>query len=191
MSAPDPRMRWWGWGVDRDATSLPDKARHMLRQAFSIEGEPAPHVALDDVRLPEPALDGGVHSSLESIVGEDAVREDRLARVGHALGKSYPDLVRIRAGDGSSAPDAVVYPGSHDEVLAVLELCSAERVAVTPFGGGSSVVGGVEPRRDGLAAAISLDLARMDGLVGADATSLTATFEPGCTGPQVEELLAA
>ena len=191
MSAPDPRMRWWGWGVDRDATSLPDKARDMLHQAFSIEGEPAPPVALDDVRLPEPALDGGVRGRLASIVGEDAVRDDRLARVGHALGKSYPDLVRIRAGDGSSAPDAVVYPASHDEVLAVLELCSAERVAVTPFGGGSSVVGGVEPRRDGLAAAISLDLARMDRLVAADATSLTATLEPGCTGPQVEELLAA
>jgi alkyldihydroxyacetonephosphate synthase len=191
MSAPDPRMRWWGWGVDRDATALPDKAREMLREAFSIEGEPAPPVELDDVRLPEPALDAGVRGGLASVVGADALRDDRLARVGHAVGKSYPDLVRIRGGDGSSAPDAVVYPASHDEVLAVLELCSAERVAVTPFGGGSSVVGGVEPRRDGLAAAISLDLARMDRLIGADATSLTATFEPGCTGPRVEELLAA
>ena len=91
MSAPDPRMRWWGWGVDRDATSLPDKARDMLHQAFSIEGEPAPPVALDEVRLPDPALDGGVRGRLASIVGEDAVRDDRLARVGHALGKSYPE----------------------------------------------------------------------------------------------------
>ena len=191
MSAPDPRMRWWGWGVDRDATSLPDKARDMLRQAFSIEDEPAPPPSLDDVQLPEPALPSGARDRLASIVGEDAVRDDRLARVAHALGKSYPDLVRIRAGDASSAPDAVVYPASHDEVLAVLELCSAERIAVTPFGGGSSVVGGVEPRRDGFAAAISLDLARMDRLVEADPVSLIATFEPGCSGPRVEELLGA
>jgi alkyldihydroxyacetonephosphate synthase len=191
MSVPDPRMRWWGWGVDRDATSLPDKARDMLRQAFSIEEEPAAPPNLDDVALPEAGLPSEVRSRLASIVGDDAVRDDRLARVSHALGKSYPDLVRIRAGDASSAPDAVVYPGSHEDVLAVLELCSAESIAVTPFGGGSSVVGGVEPRRDGFTAAISLDLARMDRLVEADAVSLLATFEPGCTGPRVEDLLAA
>jgi alkyldihydroxyacetonephosphate synthase len=108
MSAPDPRMRWWGWGVDRDATALPDKARDMLRQAFSIEDDPAPPPSLDDVQLLEPALPSGARDQIASIVGEDAVRDDRLARVGHALGKSYPDLVRIRAGDASSAPDAVV-----------------------------------------------------------------------------------
>jgi alkyldihydroxyacetonephosphate synthase len=191
MSAPDPRMRWWGWGVDGDATALPDKAREMLRQAFSVEDEPAPPVRLEEVTLPEPTLPDEVRTRLVSLVGEGAIREDRLARVSHALGKSYPDLVRIRAGDASSAPDAVVYPGSHDEVMAVLELCAARRVAVVPFGGGSSVVGGVEPRRDGLAGAISLDLARMDKLVETDPVSLTATFEPGCTGPRVEELLAA
>jgi alkyldihydroxyacetonephosphate synthase len=177
--------------VDRDATSLPDKARDMLRQAFSVDDEPSPPVALEDVELPEPALAADARAELAGAVGEEAVRDDRSARVAHALGKSYPDLVRIRSGDASSAPDAVVYPRSHDEVMAVLEICTARRVGVTPFGGGTSVVGGVEPRRDGLEAAISLDLARMDRLVGADKVSLTATLEPGCTGPQVEELLAA
>ena len=191
MTAPDPRMRWWGWGVDRDATALPEKARDMLRQAFSVEDEPSQPVPLEDVELPDGELAGDVRDGLAAIVGEEAVREDRLARVSHALGRSYPDLVRIRSGDASSAPDAVVYPASHEEVMAVLELCSTHRVAVTPFGGGTSVVGGVEPRRDGLAGAISLDLARMDGLVEADPVSLTATFEPGTTGPRVEELLAA
>lgn len=191
MSAPDPRMRWWGWGVDRDATSLSDKARDMLRQAFSIEDEPSPPVGLDEVEVPDSGLPDDARAALVSAVGEDAVRDDRLARVSHALGKSYPDLVRIRAGDASSAPDTVVYPASHDEVMAVLELCSERRIAVTPFGGGSSVVGGVEPRRDGLESAISLDLALLDGLVEADKASLTATLEPGCTGPRVEQLLEA
>ena len=108
MSVPDPRMRWWGWGVDRDATELSEKARDMLRQAFSLDAEPRPAVALDDVTLPDSALSADVRERLASIVGEEAVREDRLARVAHALGKSYPDLVRIRSGDASSAPDAVV-----------------------------------------------------------------------------------
>ena len=191
MTAPDPRMRWWGWGVDADATALPEKARAMLREAFALDPEPVPPVALEDVRLPEPALPEAARAALAGAVGEEAIRDDRLARVAHALGKSYPDLVRIRSGDGSSAPDAVIYPASHEEVLAVLEACAAHRVAVTPFGGGSSVVGGVEPLRDGLAGAISLDLARMDALVGTDPVSLTATLEPGCTGPGIEELLAA
>jgi alkyldihydroxyacetonephosphate synthase len=191
MTAPEPRMRWWGWGVDRDATELPEKARGMLREAFSLPEEASPPVALEEVKLPDLALPEDARAELAAIVGDDAVRDDRLTRVAHALGKSYPDLVRIRAGDASSAPDAVVYPASHDEVAAVLELCTARRIAVTPFGGGSSVVGGVEPRRDGFAAAITLDLARMDRLVEVDPVSLTATLEPGCTGPRVEELLVA
>ena len=191
MTAPDPRMRWWGWGVDADATALPEKARAMLREAFSLEGDPEPPVGLDDVRLPDPALPAAARSALAAAVGEDALRDDRLARVAHTLGKSYPDLVRIRSGDASSAPDAVVYPASHDEVLEVLEVCAEHRVAVTPFGGGTSVVGGVEPLRDGLTGAITLDLARMDALVEADPISLSAALEPGCSGPRVEELLAA
>ena len=191
MSAPDPRMRWWGWGVDRDATELPDKARDMLRQAFSLEGEPTDPVQLEDVRLPDPSLAAEARAELAGIVGDDYVRDDRLARVSHALGRSYPDLVRLRSGDGSGAPDAVVYPGSHEEVLALLERCAALRVAVTPFGGGTSVVGGVEALRFGFSGVVTLDLARMDSLVAVDPVSLTATFEPGCTGPRVEELLEA
>ena len=96
MTVPDPRMRWWGWGVDRDATALPEKARDMLRQAFSIEDEPSPPTSLDAVALAEPALGEAVRAGLGSIVGEEAVRDDRLARVSHARGRSYPDLVRLR-----------------------------------------------------------------------------------------------
>ena len=76
----------------------------------------------------------------------------------HAVGRSYPDLVRIRSGDASSAPDAVLFPGSAEVVAAVLGLCAEHRVAVVPFGGGTSVVGGVEPVREGFAGVVSLDL---------------------------------
>jgi alkyldihydroxyacetonephosphate synthase len=185
--------RWWGWGEDAGAVGLPAGALPLLHEDLGVEiaAAAAPsRVALEEVALPEPRLPDGVRRALESAVGEGNVLDDRLARVAHALGKSYPDLVRVRSGDGSSAPDAVVRPGSAAEVAAVLGACSSAPVAVVPFGGGSSVVGGVEPVRDGFEAAISLDLARMDSVIELDAESLTATVEPGIFGPALEALLA-
>ena len=68
-------------------------------------------------------------------------------------GKSTPDLLRARAGDLTDAPDAVVRPGTHDDVAAVLALAVEHRLAVVPFGGGTSVTGGLAARRDGFAGA--------------------------------------
>ena len=94
-------------------------------------------------------------------VGAENVRDAREADQ-HAAGRIYPDLVRIRSGDASRRPDAVVLPGSRRPGGAVLAACAEHRVAVVPFGGGTSVVGGVEPVRDGMAAVVSLDLGRLD-----------------------------
>src|SRR5207248_5419614 len=102
--------------------------------------------------------------------------------------RRYPALVRLRAGDASGAPDAVVLPGSHEEVREVIAACDAEGVAVIPFGGGTSVVGGVEALRGSFEAAIALDLRRLDGLA-VDRESLLATLGAGLTGPRAEELL--
>jgi alkyldihydroxyacetonephosphate synthase len=85
----------------------------------------------------------------------------------------------------------VVVPGSTEQVQALLAACAEARVAVVPFGGGTSVVGGVDPFADGFPAVISLDLHRLDGLLAVDRTSLTATFEGGLFGPEAERLLAA
>ncbi|MEX2194761.1 MAG: FAD-binding oxidoreductase [Thermoleophilaceae bacterium] len=186
-----PRMRWWGWGEDDRAGGLPAHAEALLRDEFGAGGDRVPRVDLDDVRISASVYPGGLRERLLKIVGEGHVRDDRLSRVSHALGRSYIDLLRLRGGDGSSAPDAVVYPGSHDEVAAVLAACAEAGTAVTPFGGGTSVVGGVEPLRDGFSAAISLDLARMDRLLSADLRSLSATFAPGITGPRAEAALSA
>ena len=91
--------------------------------------------------------------------GADVFDDSREARVAHAAGRSYPDLVRLRAGDGSGAPGrgaaAAVAPTASPPLLAA---CADAGVAVVPFGGGTSVVGGVETLRDGFAAAVSLDL---------------------------------
>ena len=183
-------MRWWGWGEDGHSVPLPPPAEGLLRDELGADlGVRNPPVALDQVALPDPDLPGAARERLATAVGADNVRDDRATRIAHAVGRSYPDLVRIRSGDASSAPDAVVLPESAEQVAAVLAACAEHRVAVVPFGGGTSVVGGVEPVRDGLAAAISLDLARLSATVEVDRTSLTARLDSGLFGPEAERRL--
>jgi alkyldihydroxyacetonephosphate synthase len=186
-----PRMRWWGWGVDGHDAPLPKAAAALLRDELGAGGERVLPPALERVELPAPALAAPARAGLAEAVGAEHVRDDRLSRVAHAAGRSYPDLVRLRSGHGLAGPDAVVYPADHDEVAAVLALCARESLAVIPFGGGTSVVGGVEPLRGGLDAAITLDLARLTGLTALDAPSQLATFAAGTTGPELERLLGA
>jgi alkyldihydroxyacetonephosphate synthase len=183
-------MRWWGWGEDGHEVSLPEPALALLRDDLGADlSARHEHVALEEVRLPEPRLPGGAGARLEAAVGASNLVDDREARVQHAAGRSYPDLVRLRSGDASRAPDVVVAPGSADEVRAVLEACSESRVAVVPFGGGTSVVGGVEPVSDGFDGAVALDLRRLDRVVDVDRASLTATLEAGLLGPEAERRL--
>ena len=188
--------RWWGWGGEGEARPrLSPAARDLLRGMVGVRGDARAAVPLERVDLPEPALSSAVRERLRALVGEEHVLDDRASRVARAGGKSYEDLVRLRSGDGSAAPDAVVRPGSHDEVAAVLAACAEARLGVVPFGGGTSVVGGVDatPRAAeaaGLEAIVSLDLGRLDRLLHVDARSLTVTFEAGLGGARAEALLA-
>ena len=181
-------MRWWGWGDARHPRFLPDHAGPFLRDAFGIElGPPRPPAMLEDMRLEPSALGGEARAALEAVA---PVSEDDRIRVEHAAGKGLPDLLRLRAGDAAPAPDAVVAPGSHDAVRAVLEACAEHRVAVVPFGGGTSVVGGVEPLRGDCAAVIALDLAALDG-VEVDRRSMLGVVGAGLPLPELEERLGA
>jgi alkyldihydroxyacetonephosphate synthase len=192
MSTPDPAapaMKWWGWGDPDRRLELPDGVLGLLRSELGASGRIVRAVPLEEVRLAEPTLAAKARTRLQAIVGE-WLRDDRLTRVLHAAGKGYPDLVRMRAGRAEPAPDAVVYPGGDHEVRAVLDLCASEGIAVVPFGGGTSVVGGVEPLGDSHDAVISLDLARMTAVKNVDDRSLTASLGPGIRGPRLEEGLA-
>ncbi len=181
-------MRWWGWGTDADAGALPAHALEMLRGELGIGGEVRGPVGLEDVELAEPALS---ERALDRLRGTAEVRTDREARILHAAGKGYPDLVRLRAGRPAGAPDAVVRPRAPGAVAGVLEACAAERVAVVPFGGGTSVVGGVAPLRGGFAAVVSLDLGGLDTLVAVDERSQTATARAGLGVRELEGALRA
>jgi alkyldihydroxyacetonephosphate synthase len=183
-------MRWWGWGEEGHQVPLPEPALALLRNELGadLSARRGP-VALEEVRLPDPRLPGSARARLEAAVGAEQVRDDRSARVAHAAGRGYADLVRLRSGDASRAPDAVVAPGSAGQVRAVLEACSEARVAVVPFGGGTSVVGGVEPVSDGFEGAVALDLRGLDGVIEVDRASLTATLPAGLLGPEAERRL--
>ncbi len=190
VTEPWRPMKWWGWGDPNRQVELPLAATEMLRSGLGLDGTRNPPVRLEAVRVGTTRLDPSAKQSLEQIVGPTAVRDDHGTRVVHAAGKGYPDLIRMRAGTAEAAPDAVVYPASATEVWRVIELCSRQHVAVVPFGGGTSVVGGVEPIRDTCPAVIALDLARMIEVSAVDQQSLLATLGPGLRGPQVEAALA-
>ncbi|HEX6338596.1 MAG TPA: FAD-binding oxidoreductase [Jiangellaceae bacterium] len=179
-------MHWSRWGDPDQAESLPEPIVQLLHKTLGVRS-PAPAVAMEAVELPEPSLSASASEALVAAVGADHVFTDAESRIRHTRGKSTLDLLRIRRGDASDAPDTVVQPASHDEVVQVLEACASHRVAVVPFGGGTSVVGGLAPASYG--GFIAMDLRRMDRLVELDAESRLATLEPGLLAPRAEELL--
>jgi alkyldihydroxyacetonephosphate synthase len=162
-----------------------------LRETVGVASRPRPAVALGQVRLAPSVLSEQVGAALRGIVGAKGVRADHGERVVHAAGKGYPDLVRLRAGQPEGAPDAIVLPADHAQVRAVIELCARSSVAVVPWGGGTSVVGGVAPLRGEHAAVLALDMGRMREVVDLDLESRMVTVEAGIRAVELERYLAA
>lgn len=185
------QLRWWGWGESAKKHELSPSTLTLLREQLGLESRTCTPIELEEISLPVVAFSAQLREQLVAIVGEEGVRDDHLARVAHAAGKSYPDLVRQRMGVCVHAPDAVIYPANAEQVSALLALCQREGVAVVPFGGGTSVVGGVDPLRGTFENVITLDLARMRDLVALDRTSLVAQVAPGTRGPELEKELAS
>jgi alkyldihydroxyacetonephosphate synthase len=168
------------------APELDQAALGTLRERVG-ELQPSPRAAeLDGFELPDAEP---LPRALIDAVGEENVFTGAEDRIRHATGCGYVDLARLRSGRLEQAPDAVLLPADADQVQRVLSLCATESVAVVPFGGGTSVVGGVEPLRGSHGRLISLDLARLLG-VEVDARSLTARLGAGLRGPEAEAELA-
>ncbi|HET7682037.1 MAG TPA: FAD-binding oxidoreductase [Marmoricola sp.] len=180
-------MHWSRWGDPNEAGPLPDKARELVDAFVGTSDTPA--VDPEDVRLSE-ELSWDLVAELGSLIGPQNVLTDRETRLHRTRGKSTPDLLRLRSGDGTDSPDAVVRPESHEQVVEIIEWCERRNVALVPFGGGTSVVGGLTPERKGFAGVISLDLVRMNKVVEVDHESMTAVLEPGLRGPHAEALLS-
>lgn len=186
---PVPPMEYNLWGTPDEAQPLPHGVRKLLTDVFGVD-KPLPRIPADDVRVGESHLTPDDIAALADIVGAERVTVDKAQTLPRARGKSYPDLIGWRLGCTHDVPDAVVAPASDEEVLAILEWATRERVAVVPFGGGTTVVGGVNPERGGMRAVISLDLVLFDDLTNVDEESGLATFGAGLTGPAAELLLA-
>ncbi len=188
---PRAEISWSGWGDPALATPLPEMLEALLRDALRIERRGAAPPALEALPLVPARLPDAAGAALARIVGAEHARGDHDTRARHARGKSTIDLLELRGGGPISAPDLVVSPASEDEVQAALECCSEHRVAVIPFGGGTSVVGGLRPDAEGFTGAVALDLRRLNALVRIDEESRLAVLEPGLRGPEAEALVGA
>jgi alkyldihydroxyacetonephosphate synthase len=183
----EARLKHFGWGREGEAMTPEEEGAALARyrRRFGIDDfdERTPP-GLDELALRPPRL--APPPSLARLCS--SATYDRAA---HAYGKSYPDYVRGLAGDYSQAPDIVAYPGDAAEVAAVLDWAGGAQAAVIPFGGGSSVVGGVEPRLAGgrYKAAVTIDLRRMGRVLEVDRTSRAARIEAGAFGPALEAQL--
>src|SRR5579863_1576256 len=179
------RLKFYGWGNEGEGL---DKAErdHLFRfVAEQLGVEPrlsappqASDIALRAPRVSAPAAFAGV------------LTQDHSERLLHTYGKSYPETVRAFARDFANAPDLVALPKSESDIAAVLDWAGGAKVAVIPFGGGSSVVGGVEPAvGDSYAGAVSLDMRHFDRVLEVDATSRAARIQGGILGPAIEAAL--
>ena len=187
MTEPRRDTRWWGWGDPAEPADLGEAGERLLQErgiGTTGEGRPA---GISEVSLPpaEP-----IPAAVIAAAGRERVFTGSEDRIRHAHGQNYLDLLALRNGHLELAPDAVVVPESAGQIGAILEACAAAGVAVVPFGGGTSVVGGVTPLAGSHGTVISLDLTALRG-VEIDETSLTARLGAGLRGPEAEALLAA
>jgi alkyldihydroxyacetonephosphate synthase len=185
-------QKHWGWGEPGAGPALPAHAPELLRDWLGVSGAVVSRPgALEDVRLPPSRAPATLRDALARAAGAEYVRDDHRTRVLRAAGKSYLDLLALRAGALDAAPDLVVAPGSHAEVAAVLAACGEHGAAVVPFGGGTSVVGGVAPEPGPFDCAVTLDLGRLDALRDVDTVARTARVGAGMRLPELDHALAA
>ena len=173
----------WGDAAEAVDAATVEGLRALLAAQFpGADFTPEPLPDWRAATLPQPRL--APPAALEAIVAQDAH-----TRLLHAAGRSYMDLVRLRRGD-VDAPDLVATPRSEAEVAAVLEWCAGAGAACVPFGGGTSVVGGVNPP-PGDRPVVTLQLRAMDRVLEIDDVSRAACIQAGATGPGLERQLQA
>jgi alkyldihydroxyacetonephosphate synthase len=181
-------MKWDAWGDPALATPLSDDIKALLQNVLGVSAGDVDVPARDEVRLRTSTFSDADEHALADVVGAEYVSTRGADRLPRAGGKSTLDLLRRRSREPQDAPDAIVMPGSDDDITAVLHVCADRGIGVVPFGGGTSVVGGLEPIRRTFHAVIALDLCRLTHFE-LDEVSLEATLGAGLPGPRAEELL--
>jgi alkyldihydroxyacetonephosphate synthase len=182
-----PRTRsFWGWGYEGDG---PDPLMlavflEFIKARFDLDRfEEIPEPRLEDITLRSPrfTLPGAL---------ADFCTDDELERISHSYGKAFRDLVRGLHGEYDNPTDYVAFPRTESQILDLIRFCEAEQVSLTPYGGGTSVVGGVEPTRSPrYRGTISLDMRHFDQVLEVDEVSRAARVQAGIFGPALEDSL--
>jgi alkyldihydroxyacetonephosphate synthase len=177
------RLKHWGWGYEDQQPpheQVRDAALGLRAHLDFGEADVERPVPLEEVELRQPRVE------VPEVLSDIAAVDDH-ARASHALGKAYRDVVRGFRGQFDDPPDAVLHPRDEQELERLLDWACSDDVAVIPYGGGTSVVGGVEPR--GLERAVSVDLKALDRVLEIDRMSRAARIQAGATGPGLEDQL--
>ena len=183
------RRKHWGWGYEDEQPSAEELRSQaaFISQHLGFGSEvPAQAVPLSEVTLPPPSLPVPVPESLAPVCTTDVYE-----RALHAYGRSYRDIVRAFRGRFDHPPDVVARPRDERELESVLDWALDAGAAVIPFGGGTSVVGGVEPvvDRERFAGVVTIDVKALDRVLEVDPVSLSARIQAGTLGPGLEEQL--
>ncbi len=189
MSGAKPLL-WNGWGAPEERVEISLPFRTWLADALGIENIEAPsHVSVQekDIVIPPTRLNSAAVASLSKAAGSSGEITAPHQRLMHAAGRSYSDLLRLREDAELAFPDAVVVPATEHAVSQVLRIAQDEGIAVVPFGGGTSVVGGVEPLRGSHSSVIAVDMSRLHGMGGLSEVDMHVTAGGGVRLMAAEE----
>lgn len=185
-------MKWWGWGDESlyyPLANRPGAVEYLKKHLNLTELHQRPLFDIRNVEIPDSKIDSKTLSVISAELPERCVTTDRRERILHSCGRGYRDLVRLRSMKIANSPDAIFFPKTETDIQNILRLAEEHRIAIIPFGGGTSVVGGVDPLTGNMPFAGVLDMSRLCRLLDIDKLSRTVTAEAGITGPDLEDAL--
>ena len=187
-------MKWWGWGDETFTFPMADKPLlwpWIAKKLGVVSTVPtAPPVDLASIQIPPTRLGEELLRELQRILKPQQISIDAHDRLLHSYGKSFPDLFCVRNAVVRRAPEAVLSPDSHEQVEALVQLAHLRDFCLIPFGGGTNIVGGINPVADEARLMLTLSLRNMNRLISVDPESRTATIQAGALGPKLEADLA-
>jgi alkyldihydroxyacetonephosphate synthase len=189
------QQKWWGWGAEGTEFSFADKPKFapFVMDVLGVDvTKPAPRVRdFASLDVPASQLTPSLRATLVDAIGEEYVIDDDELRVVHAFGRGVRDLVRVRRGQLGRVPDVVVYPGSEDDVVAIVDAACEADAVVIPYGGGSNIVGALEAVPAETRQVVSVNLGRMNKVLEIDDDAGLARIQAGVLGPDMEVQLNA
>jgi alkyldihydroxyacetonephosphate synthase len=183
-------MKWWGWGDPNITFPMADKPKLWPWVAsklgiVSVSPTAVP-VDLSSIQLAATRASVELLAELRQFLRPDQITVEPQDRLLHTYGKSFPDLFRVRNGEVTRAPDAILFPDSHEQVEAIVGLASQRDFCLIPFGGGTNIVGGINPEPGDSRPMVTLSLRNMNKLISVDPESRTAVIQAGALGPKLE-----